>query len=481
MRMRKMKNLDPRMEACSEYWIREPQTYKGHWRDLMPQCRELRVEVGCGKGKFTVETAAAEPDILLIAVEIVKDAMVIGMERAKEMGLKNVFFISMDVAKIEDFFARSELDLLYINFCDPWPRSKNAKRRLTYHTFLDKYRRVLKMGGQIHFKTDNAKLFEFSLEEFALCDLEMRNVTRDLHKDGPVGIMTGYEEKFYGLGTPINRCECIVRSKPADDMDVIVFCGQSNMQGQSETLSESEPVQNAYEYKWLTNKLVPVKNPVGESIRYDGSEGYMLTSNDQIPDWLEDHVLGAASYGHTNLVPSFCRAYIEQSETDVLAVHAAKGSTVIAHWLPGTDGYRAIVEKTQAAIRKARREHTVCKIYVVWLQGESDAISGNSKEYYKEKLAELASALKNDLAVDRFAIIRVGRFTGDARDQAIIDAQDEICEEHEDLLMLTKIATELNSKPEFMNPDVHGHYSAKGLEVLGRAAGGALGKARKNG
>ena len=215
MRMRKKTNLVPRMEACSDYWIQNPETWKGHWRELMPQCRELRVEVGCGKGGFTVKTASADPDVLLIAVEICKDAMVVAMEKAKSMGLKNVFFISMDVAKIEEFFAESEIDLLYINFCDPWPRKKNAKRRLTFRSFLDRYRRVLKMGGEIHFKTDNSPLFEFSLEEFAYCDLEMRNVTRNLHENGPVGIMTDYEEKFHSLGTPINRCECVVRSKPA--------------------------------------------------------------------------------------------------------------------------------------------------------------------------------------------------------------------------------------------------------------------------
>ena len=480
MRMRKMKNLDSRMEACNAYWIRDPQKYKGSWRELMPQCRELRVEVGCGKGKFTVETAAAEPDILLIAVEIVKDAMVIGMERAKEMGLKNVFFISMDVAEIENFFEESELDLLYINFCDPWPRSKNAKRRLTYHTFLDKYRRVLKMGGQIHFKTDNAKLFEFSLEEFAFCDLEMRNVTRNLHENGPVGIMTGYEEKFYNLGTPINRCECIVRSKPANNMDVIIFAGQSNMQGESECLSESESVNNAYEYKWLTNKIVPLQNPVGENVRYDGTPGYALTSGEGIPDWLKDHVLGASCYGNTNLVPSFCRAYVDQCENSVLAVHAAKGSSVIADWLPGTDGYRALIEKSAAAVKKAKREHIVQNVYVVWLQGESDAISGNSKIYYKEKLTELADGLKRDLNICKFAVIRVGRFTEDERDLQIIEAQDEICEENSAFLMLTKITTELNRDPEYMNPNVHGHYSAKGLEILGNVAGGALGKFRKN-
>ena len=215
MRMRKKTNLVPRMEACEKYWIREPEQFKGRWRELMPQCSQLRVEVGCGKGGFTVKTAAADPSVLLIAVEICKDAMVVAMEKAKAMGLENVWFIAMDVAKIEECFAESEIDRLYINFCDPWPRKKNAKRRLTFRGFVDRYRRVLKLGGEIHFKTDNAPLFEFSLEEFAQCDLELRNVTRDLHANGPVGIMTDYEEKFHNLGTPINRCECIVRSKPA--------------------------------------------------------------------------------------------------------------------------------------------------------------------------------------------------------------------------------------------------------------------------
>lgn len=216
MRMRKKTNLVPRMEACSEYWIREPETHRGRWRELMPQCTELRVEVGCGKGGFTVKTAMANPNVLLIAVEICKDAMVVAMEKARNLGLRNVFFISMDVANMEECFAESEIDLLYINFCDPWPRKKNAKRRLTFRKFMDRYRRVIKIGGEIHFKTDNAPLFEFSLEEFAFCDLEIRNVTRNLHINGPVGIMTDYEEKFHAMGIPINRCEAVVRSKPAE-------------------------------------------------------------------------------------------------------------------------------------------------------------------------------------------------------------------------------------------------------------------------
>lgn len=210
MRMRKKPNVGPRMEACDPVWIREPAALKGSWRSLMPEAKELRVEVGCGKGKFTVETAAAEPDVLIIAIERVREALVMAMEKAMAAELKNVYFVSMDVAQIEEFFAPGEIDLLYINFCDPWPRSKNAKRRLTYHTFLEKYKLVIRPGGQIHFKTDNAKLFAWSLEEFKACGLEVRSVTDDLHANGPVGIMTGYEEKFYALGTPIHRCEILM-------------------------------------------------------------------------------------------------------------------------------------------------------------------------------------------------------------------------------------------------------------------------------
>ena len=211
MRMRRMRNLEPRMEKCADYRIAEPAACKGRWRELMPGCEALWVEVGCGKGKFTAETAQANPQALLIAVERCREAMVVAMEKAKAMNLKNVFYIDMDVANMEDIFARGEIDRLFINFPDPWPRKKNAKRRLTHRSFLDKYCRSVREGGEIHFKTDNAPLFEYSLEEFAACGLEVKNLTRDLHANGPVGIMTGYEEKFRALGTPINRCEVVCR------------------------------------------------------------------------------------------------------------------------------------------------------------------------------------------------------------------------------------------------------------------------------
>ena len=198
MRMRRMKNLDSRMEKCAAYRITAPETMKGNWRSLKEDCTALWVEVGCGKGKFTAETAQANPDVLMIAVERCREAMVVAMEKAKEMGLTKVFYIDMDVAKIEEIFAGEEIDRLFINFPDPWPRKKNAKRRLTNRSFLDKYCRVVKTGGEFHFKTDNAPLFEFSVEEFAACGLQVNNLTRDLHANG---IVNNGKQRQEGRGT----------------------------------------------------------------------------------------------------------------------------------------------------------------------------------------------------------------------------------------------------------------------------------------
>ena len=206
MRMRKKKNLAPRMEACGAYLIRDPFALRGRWRELMPEARELRVELGCGKGRFTHGTAAAEPNVLFIAIEMVPDAMVVAMERAQAAGLHNVFFVDGDAACLPEFFAPGEVDRIYVNFCDPWPSKRHAKRRLTHGNFLKLYRQVLKMGGQIHFKTDNQPLFEFSVEELPQFGFELSEVTRNLHENGPVGVMTDYEAKFHELGQPINRC-----------------------------------------------------------------------------------------------------------------------------------------------------------------------------------------------------------------------------------------------------------------------------------
>ena len=205
MRMRKRHNLQPRMEKCSELIINNPEALKGHWRELMPECGALMLELGCGKGRFTAETAASMPDTLFIALEKVPDAMIVAMERVKNAGLENVRFIDGDAAKLTEMFDIGEIDRIYINFCDPWPKSRDAKFRLTAPAFLRIYADVLPTGGQIHFKTDNTPLFDWSIERFTEEGWDLSEVTHDLHQNGICGIMTDYEAKFTAEGMKINR------------------------------------------------------------------------------------------------------------------------------------------------------------------------------------------------------------------------------------------------------------------------------------
>ena len=206
MRMRKKPNLLPRMERCADMLIADPVSMKGQWRSKKPDALACWLEIGCGKGRFTAETAAANPDVLYVAIERVPDAMVIAMERCRELGLSNVFFVDGDAALLREYFAPDEVDRIFINFCDPWPSHKHARRRLTHVNFLTLYRGILKIGGQIHFKSDNHDLYEYSLFQFPKAGYELSEVTRNLHEHGICGIMTDYEEKFHNMGTPINRC-----------------------------------------------------------------------------------------------------------------------------------------------------------------------------------------------------------------------------------------------------------------------------------
>ena len=251
--------------------------------------------------------------------------------------------------------------------------------------------------------------------------------------------------------------------------DVIIFGGQSNMQGQTERLSESEIVENALEYKWMADFLTPLKNPVGESVTINKTPGYGPFINCPAHPWLEEHVFGAACYGYTNMVPSFCRTYIKETGNDVIAVHAAKGSTKISYWLPGTIGFECIKEKSLGAIKKAKEEFEIGNIFFVWLQGESDACASVKKDEYKEMLISLWEGLK-EFGVNKFGIVRVGRFAGDERDDEIINAQEEICEENETFVMLTRETERISKIPEYMSPTFAGHYSAKGQELLGEKA-----------
>ena len=211
MRMRKKPNLGVRMERCTRVLISDPEEWKGKWRELMPQARELRLELGCGKGVSTAAMVKDNPTINYVAVDITCN--VLGdtrrnIEKAFDgEPVKNVMIARYDISYIEKVFAPEDrVERIYINFCDPWPKSNQKKRRLTHGNFLKKYRQVLAEGGQIHFKTDNDKLFEWSLEEIPQFGFALSEVTRDLHADGPVGVMTDYERKFYGEGKSINRC-----------------------------------------------------------------------------------------------------------------------------------------------------------------------------------------------------------------------------------------------------------------------------------
>ena len=190
MRMRKKPNLVPRMERCARFLIQAPEEQRGHWRELKPDAEQIWLELGCGKGRFTAETAAQNPNVLYLAVERVPDAMIVAMERCAQRSLTNVFFVDGDAARLREYFAPDEVDRLFINFCDPWPSNRHARRRLTHQNFLVLYRGVLCTGGQIHFKTDNRDLFEYSLFQFPKAGYALSEVTRDLHANGIRGVMT---------------------------------------------------------------------------------------------------------------------------------------------------------------------------------------------------------------------------------------------------------------------------------------------------
>ncbi len=205
MRMRKKPNLIPRMERCAAVQISQPETFRGRWGAEFPQYKEIRLELGCGKGRFTCGEAANEPEALLLALEKVPDAMVVAMERVMERNIPNVRFLDRDAGLLPELFAPGEIARLYINFCDPWPKSRDAKLRLTAPGYLRLYADLLPVGGQIWFKTDNTPLFDWSIRQMEAEGWSLTEVTHDLHAAGPVGVMTDYEARFYDLGQPINR------------------------------------------------------------------------------------------------------------------------------------------------------------------------------------------------------------------------------------------------------------------------------------
>lgn len=204
MRMRKKKNGAARIEACADWLLRTPE-------DLL----ELKgnapfyLEIGCGKGGFITATAMANPDRFYIAVELVSDALVTALERAKEAEIPNLRFVNLNAKNLGEWFSPGEIKEIYLNFSDPWPKKGHAKRRLTHRDFLAVYRPLLGADGRICMKTDNVGLFDFSLEEFPEAGWRLEAVTRDLHRSewAEGNIMTEYEKNFSEQGYPIHRLE----------------------------------------------------------------------------------------------------------------------------------------------------------------------------------------------------------------------------------------------------------------------------------
>lgn len=209
MRMRKKPNLIPRMERAAAALERQPEQHRGRWLADFPGYAALHLELGCGKGRFTADMAEANPGVLFAAVEKVPDAMVVGMERVTARGLANVRFLDRDAVLLPELFAPGEVARIYINFPDPWRKTKQFKRRLTAPFFLRLYAALLPERGEVWFKTDNVPLFDWSLAQFEREGWALRDVTRDLHAAGPAGVMTDYEAKFVEQGVPICRLVAI--------------------------------------------------------------------------------------------------------------------------------------------------------------------------------------------------------------------------------------------------------------------------------
>ena len=211
MRMHPKKHLAERLERCGDIYITQTEGLRGHWRSNIFQNEQpIHVEIGCGKGNFITQLAQRHPEINYIAFEKYKNVLVTAMEKARALGLTNVRFLSDDAMDLEKLLAPGECEQIYLNFSDPWPKNRHAKRRLTHPNFLALYKAVLPSGGQIHFKTDNQKLFEYSLNSFCDLGLRLRNITFDLHHSGFEGnIETEYETQFSQQGFPIYRCEVL--------------------------------------------------------------------------------------------------------------------------------------------------------------------------------------------------------------------------------------------------------------------------------
>ncbi|WP_353948153.1 tRNA (guanosine(46)-N7)-methyltransferase TrmB [Sporolactobacillus sp. Y61] len=210
MRVRHKPWAREKLDRHTEIVIQSPKYYYGEWYEAFNREAPLCVEIGTGKGRFITGMAEKYPEKNFVGIELHESIIVTALERCLEKKLRNVRLVNADARGLTEFFAEDEVDDIYLNFCDPWPKKRHEKRRLTYSSFLAQYEYVLKNQGIIHFKTDNQGLFEYSLESFSKYGFVLQNISLDLHHSGDRdNIMTEFEEKFSSKGQPIYRCEAI--------------------------------------------------------------------------------------------------------------------------------------------------------------------------------------------------------------------------------------------------------------------------------
>ena len=210
MRLRNIPGADDAI-LNSEYCIKNPEEQKGHWQDCFETAQPLHIEIGMGKGRFIMDMAALHPDINYIGIERYSSVLLRALQKMEQNPLPNIKFICMDAADVAEVFAKDEVDRIYSNFSDPWPKDRHAKRRLPSRQFLARYDVILKKEGTLEFKTDNRPLFDFAVEELEPAGWQAQVITYDLHSDPALmesNVMTEYEEKFSSIGNPI--CKYII-------------------------------------------------------------------------------------------------------------------------------------------------------------------------------------------------------------------------------------------------------------------------------
>lgn len=217
MRLRNKPGAKETILQHPNYILTDGSDWKGKWQERFLKAQPLHIEVGSGKGQFIVEMAKAHPEINYIGIEMQTNAIISILEKQLEEQLPNLQLLLVDGADLTDYFSDGEVDQVYLNFSDPWPKARHEKRRLTYKTFLRTYETIAKPKAELHFKTDNQKLFEYSLASVTWYGMTLKKVWLDLHASDYEGnIMTEYEEKFSSKGQPIYRLEAIFNGKEAE-------------------------------------------------------------------------------------------------------------------------------------------------------------------------------------------------------------------------------------------------------------------------